>query len=269
MSNLHFLQPRVKGPERLICLHSSGATSRQWDAYRATLGQRYELHTPELIGYAGTTRWPTGKPASLDDEARQLPALLGLDGAHLFGHSYGGAVALQVALRWPERVKSLTLYEPVRFNLLMQHADTLGTGETIIGVGRRIGLQVLSGRLHAAAADFVDYWSGSGSWQRLHSARQDALAARMPKVQAEFEALFADRVPAAAYNELRMPVTLIGGTRSPLPARQVQELLARELPNCRSLRLQGLGHMGPVQDPRRVLSAIDACSGAAPWPQAA
>jgi len=256
MSAIHFLPSRPTGPERLICLHSSGASPRQWQAYRASLGARFEMLAPELIGYADAQRWPGGAPASLDDEARALAPLLQRGGVHLLGHSYGAAVALQVALRWHECVRSLTLYEPVRFALLHTDAATLSSAETITGVGRRIGLQVLSGNLEAAAADFADYWSGAGSWQRLGARTQQALAERMPKVQAEIEALFADRVPATAYATLSMPVQLLSGSRSPLPVRQIVGLLEHLLPDVEHTRFDGLGHMGPVEDAPRVAAAL-------------
>jgi pimeloyl-ACP methyl ester carboxylesterase len=258
MFDIHALTRRARPRETLLCLHASGASGRQWAPYAAAWGERFEVVAPELLGYAGDAAWPRGTPASLDDEALALAPLLDARGVHLVGHSYGGAVALQLALRWPERVRSLTLYEPVRFALLLRDAATVPAGETIVGVGRRIGFEVLSGALHAAARRFVDYWSGDGSWDRLDPARRDRLAARMPKVQAEFEALFADRVPAAAYTRLPMPVHLLGGSRSPLPARQVLDLLATQLPQARHSRLDGLGHLGPVEDPQRVLDAIGA-----------
>ena len=38
---------------------------------------------------------------------------------HLIGHSYGGMVALQLAAQaQPQRVRSLSLFEPIAFHLL-------------------------------------------------------------------------------------------------------------------------------------------------------
>jgi pimeloyl-ACP methyl ester carboxylesterase len=178
--------------------------------------------------------------------------LLPAAGAHLFGHSYGAAVALQLALRWPERVRSLTLYEPVRFGVLLQQLVTRDVGDAITAVGRRIGLEVLSRSLLEAGRQFVTYWSGESAWDRLSPARQQGVAARMPKVHAEFEAAFADRVPLAAYARLAMPIHLMGGTRSPLPARKVLELLAAKMPDASLALIPGLGHMAPVTDPDQV-----------------
>jgi pimeloyl-ACP methyl ester carboxylesterase len=255
MSTSDFL-PAPREP--MICLHCSGSSGRQWDPYLATLRKQNRVCAPDLMGASSPAQWPIGARVSLDDEARALAPLLVAAPAHLLGHSYGGAVALQMALRWPERVLSLTLYEPVRFSLLLRdaHVDNCTIGQAVVAVGHRIGLEVLSGALDAAALRFVDYWSGAGAWRQLGPARQDAIVQRMPKVHAEFQALFADPVPPSAWRELAVPVRLIGGTRSPLAARRLLDLLEQQLPNVRRITLDGLGHMGPVQAPGHVLEAI-------------
>lgn len=269
MSNVHTIASRAAARERVLCLHGSASSGRQWEPMLAAWAPRFEVLTPDLLGYGAAGRWPTGTPVSLDAEAKALAPLLQRQPVHLFGHSYGAAVALQIALRWPERVSSLTLYEPVRFALLLRNASTQEAAEAIVGVGRRIGMEVLSGRWHVAAQRFVDYWSGDGTWRRLSERRQLALAERMPKVQAEFEALFADRVPAAAYRGLAMPVQLIGGSRSPLPVRQVLDVLSPQMPHAARLTLAGLGHMGPVDAAPRVLAALAHLPAATELPRAA
>lgn len=251
----------------LLCLHCSGSSGRQWDAYRAALEPEFELLSPDLLGYGPRAAWPVGRIASLDDEADALLPLLHArpEGVHLFGHSFGGAVALQLALRWPQRVRSLTLFEPVRFALL----DGTASGAEVVGVGRQIGVLVTWGRLHEAAQRFVDYWSGPGTWTRLPAARRQLFAERMPKVHAEFETLFAERVPAARYAGLAMPLQLLGGERSPAPARDVLAILARQLPHARHRVLRGLGHMAPVTDPAILLAELGALIDDAALPLAA
>lgn len=248
---------QTEARQTLLCLHCSASSGRQWDAMRPSLANRFDVLTPDLLGYAGGERWAAGRSASLDDEADHLEPLIDADGVHLFGHSYGGAVALQIALRWPERVKSLTLYEPVRFALLLGGENREAAAQ-ILGVARNIAIDVMAGDLAAAAERFVDYWSGPGAWQRLGARRQQGIAERMPKVNAEFEAAFGDTMPASRYRVLTMPLHLIGGTGSPLPARRVLDLLGARLPRHTRSALTGLGHMGPVEDPAWVVSVFDA-----------
>jgi pimeloyl-ACP methyl ester carboxylesterase len=260
MSELRNLPARSQSRRTLVALHCSGSGGRAFDGYRALLGSDTELVAPDLLGYAAGERWPADAAASLDDEADRIAPLLARQGGgvHLLGHSYGGAVALQVALRWPERVRSLTVYEPVRFALL--RADPVLWAE-IVGTGRRIGDLARQGRHHESAALFVDYWSTPGTWAALAPSRKDGVAARMAKVRAEFDALFGDPVAPSRYTRLAVPLTVLVGGRSPAPARRVAERLIEACPDARLVRLAHCGHMGALEDPTRVVREL-------PWARA-
>lgn len=255
MSTVHYLAAARPSPffEHVVALHCSGSSGRQWDPYAERLPAGLRLTAPDLLGSGRDPAWTPGAPVTLEAEARRVLAAFPADGApvHLIGHSYGGAVALEVALRWPEKVRTLTLYEPVRFALL-GHAETAGIGRLIVEVGTRIAQLADSGRLHESAAMFVDYWSGRGTWDKLPAPRRQVFADRMRKVAAEFGALFNDTTPPEAYGQLAMPMRLIAGMRSPLPARKVVEQLAIRCRQAAVVHLAGLGHMGPVTHPARV-----------------
>ena len=243
--------------DTLICLHCSASSGRQWKALADSLADELTVLTPDLLGYADRTPWPVGAPLSLDDEVEHLAPLITAQAGriHLLGHSYGGAVALQIALRWPDRIKSLTLYEPVRFRLLLDSPAMTPLAYDVIRLARSV--QRMAGPAPAdAAARFVDYWSGDGAWAQTSPARQQALALRMPKVGAEFSAALEDGAQDADYARLRMPVRLLGGDRSPAPVRMILERLAHLMPNAERVTLAGLGHMGPVQAPERIALAL-------------
>lgn len=246
--------------ETVLFLHCSGSSARQWGPVTAALEEPVDAVPLDLIGYgADAGAWPADAPCSLDDEADRLAHWLqGPRPVHLVGHSYGGTVALQLALRWPSRVRSLTLYEPVRFALLFARRMTRAVGEAIVGVGRNIGARVMAGRNADAAGLFIDYWSGRGAWAAMSPRQQEVVATRMPKVRAEFEALFADPVPFAAYRRLTMPVLLLVGGRTLTPPRLVARLLAGALPRVARETLPGLGHMGPITHPATIAARIGA-----------
>ncbi|MFT3957277.1 MAG: alpha/beta hydrolase [Piscinibacter sp.] len=242
----------------MIALHSSGAGGRQWDAWRRQAPHDATWHTPDLLGYAAQP-WPLAAPVTLAEEADALAALLRSQphGAHLIGHSYGGAVALELTLRWPQHVRSLTLYEPMRPALLRSaRADDRRAFDEFVALGREVGVGVLRGHGRDAAQCFVDYWTGAGAWAALPPHRQEAIALRMPKVAAEFGALCADVLPLHALRRLDVPVTLLCGTHSPAPALRVVERLHQTLPWVTLERLDGLGHLGPIEAPARVAAAM-------------
>lgn len=88
------------------------------DAYAPLLAQpalteHYRLIHYHRRGFAGSSRH--AGPCSIAQQAADARALLdhlGIARAHVVGHSYGGAIALQLALDAPERVASLALLEP-------------------------------------------------------------------------------------------------------------------------------------------------------------
>jgi pimeloyl-ACP methyl ester carboxylesterase len=80
----------------------------------------YRLIRYHRRGYAGSTKHEAGASFSIARQAADALALLRhlrIERAHIVGHSYGGVIALQLALDAPEAVHSLTLLEPalVRF----------------------------------------------------------------------------------------------------------------------------------------------------------
>lgn len=243
-------------PAPIVALHSSGAGARQWASWRSNWPPSTEVVALDLIGYGEAPAWPAPQALHLLDEARHVVRAIEALGrpVHLVGHSYGGAVALQVALHGPHRVVGLSLYEPVMFSLLRGHDDA--AWEEIVATGHRIAALADTQQPNAAAAVFVDYWSGRGAWASLPPHRQLAVAARMPKVAAEFEALFADDTDPRCYHRLEVPVRLVSGGRSPRPARRIAERLAGLLPEVEAVRLHDLGHMGPVESPARVAAAF-------------
>lgn len=244
--------------DRALFLHCSGGAGRQWQPITAALAAQLDCVAPELIGYAEDDPWHAGQRLTLDDEVDALAEALyaAPEGLHLVGHSYGGAIALQAALRHPHQVRSLTVYEPVRFSLLFGSPVTAAAAQAVIALGREVERLALAGECLASAERFVDYWSGAGSWARMKPSRQQALAARMPKIGAEFDALFSDPTPHHAYSRLRMPVRILAGECSPQPVRLIALRLAARLPNAELVAVPGLGHMGPLTDPQAVADKL-------------
>jgi pimeloyl-ACP methyl ester carboxylesterase len=77
----------------------------------------YRLIRFHRRGFAGSSRAPV--PFSMTEQAADAAALLkalGIARAHIVGHSFGGMVALQLALDQPAMVRSLVVMEPPIFN---------------------------------------------------------------------------------------------------------------------------------------------------------
>ena len=82
----------------------------------AALADPYHLIRYRRRGFAGSD--PHSGPFSIEEQAHDALALmkhLGVEHAHVIGHSYGGAIAVQLAIEAPSLVQSLVLLEPAIF----------------------------------------------------------------------------------------------------------------------------------------------------------
>src|SRR5262249_45929698 len=148
--------------------------------------------TPDLAGYGRSVCDFMGESATLRDEAEFIAPLLWHDERpfHLIGHSFGGAVALAAALAWPDRVRSLILYEPTAFSLLRRD-DTADRAlfETIKRVQADMLAFVEAGAQDHAMGRFVDFWNCAPSWHRKPALERDQLAPLATKVIRDFQIL--------------------------------------------------------------------------------
>ncbi|RZJ09922.1 MAG: alpha/beta hydrolase [Rubrivivax sp.] len=239
----------------VVCLHSSAASGKQWRRLVQDGGDAWRWHTPDLYGHGNRPRWPELMPSQLCVEANGVLAGLPFashEGFHLVGHSYGGAVALQIALQQPHRVLSLTLYEPVAFGVLPALGPNQPEWEEICDVGAALGAMLDRGDADGAARGFCGYWQGRDVWPELDEVQRARLAHTMPAVRRHFDALFVAQWSDALLQVPRMPVHLLCGTGTRASARRVAQSLAMRLPNARLSWVEGAGHLAPMTDPERV-----------------
>ena len=245
-----------EGP-RVVLLHSSGSSGRQWDTLVAGIQDRFRLKAVDLHGHGGTPAWLGDHRMRLEDDAALIePLLHAPGGVHLVGHSYGGALALKLAAMYPDRVNSVAVFEPVLFRVLLDYnpRDIASTEVLVAAASIRHWLEL--GHTERSAERFVDFWSGAGSWAAMPANHQQVIAARMPSVVAHFLALFGDSMTRDTLAQLHMPVLCLTGEKSRVTTRRLGELLRFSMPRAMHETLSGMGHMGPVTHPTQVASRI-------------
>ncbi|MDX1431243.1 MAG: alpha/beta fold hydrolase [Gammaproteobacteria bacterium] len=232
----------------VLCLHCSAASASQWWSLCDQLRHRHRVMAPDLQGYGASPHWALGQRLTLMDEVRRIEPLLkaARGPVHLVGHSFGGAVAARFALAHPEMVRTLTLYEPVLFGLLCDDAGSATALREIQTLDLDVRRALRRGDAETAGEIFVDYWSGSSTWSALGEDKRASVREAMPKVCADFEAVFDDPLPAEAFAALGMPLLSLRGAAAPAPTRRVLERLARVNPAMSPQIIAGAGHMGPV-----------------------
>jgi pimeloyl-ACP methyl ester carboxylesterase len=159
------LEYEVRGAgEPVVLVHGSHIA----EAFAPLLAEpaltaRYRLIRYHRRGFVGSTH-PDG-PLSLAQQAADCRALmqhLGVPCAHVVGRSYGGAIALQLALDAPEAVHSLALLEPALLTVpsAPQFLDALAPVLQLYEAGNKAGalecfLQAVVGPEHRCVLDRV------------------------------------------------------------------------------------------------------------------
>lgn len=109
-TNLH----DVGAGSPVLMIHGSGPGVSAWANWRLSipvLAQRARVIAPDMVGFGFSDR-PAGQRYGMDEWVAQAVGVLDaldVERADLVGNSFGGALALALAIRHPQRVRRLVL----------------------------------------------------------------------------------------------------------------------------------------------------------------
>jgi pimeloyl-ACP methyl ester carboxylesterase len=232
----------------VLLVHSGGLTSRQWRKLGELLAPRYRVLAPDLLGY-GAERWPPGKPFHFRDDLAMLADRID-EPTHVVGHSYGGLLAVLLALERPAAVRSIAVYEPVTFGILEQPGDAAARD----ALGQLAVYQTDAPEIWLES--FIDWWQGAGAWRALPRATQQAFIDVGWKVSQEVASLIDDRTSRARYATIAAPTLILAGQRTHPTELHVVHQLVHVLPHATLQVFPDMGHMGPITHAAQVNAAI-------------
>lgn len=241
----------------LLALHCALGQGTEWAGLQAAL-PGCAIQAPDLAGHGRMPAWDGssdlhGQSTAL---ARALAGHLGKGRAiDVIGHSFGGTVALRLALETPQLVRRLTLVEPVIFAAGRQSP----AWEAFREDHARIEARFSAGDRMGALEDFLGVWGAGEDPGRRPAALTDYMRARIGLVMRIDAALVADEpdlVAPGRLERLSCPVLLVEGGASPAIIAAVQDELARRLPHARRATIPGAGHMAPVTHPAALAAEV-------------
>lgn len=246
---MSYLEQGTGAPVLLV--HGSLCDCRYWVPQMTALARRYRVIAVSLRHH-----WPAETAAddgsfSVSQHASDLLDLLdhlGLPRAHVVGHSRGGRVALELALRERERVHSLVLADPGA-----QFADE--PRRTAASFVVEATDRVRSGDIEGGLGLFVDAVNGEETWARMiagfkRMARDNAgtlLGQAIEPVQAISDDDLA---------RLDVPALLIGGAASPPRYAHILDRLATGLPSTSRVTIEGAAHGMNLAKPHSFNTAV-------------
>lgn len=234
---------------RVIALHCSLGSGRQWAKLAQELGTRFQVLAPDISGY-GNDVGSTDLPMTLADEVAYLgKSLTQAEGPiHLVGHSYGGAIAFKIATAssLANRVRSLTLIEPVLPTLLKESAADQRLYDLFAHLGRNVSADIWNG-MHMEAIDrFITYWNGSGPPEPLSVEARLRMIERVEKLAYDFTAALAEQNVTSAAATIDIPTLLFSGGLSPYFTQRVVYRLSSMIASAQAHHLPAAGHMLPL-----------------------
>ncbi len=110
-TRLHYLEWGRADAPAVVLLHGASGFCHDWDLVGVDLEDRFRCVAPDIPGY-GDSDWPgVGDPDGEGEVVAALMGEVGIEAAHLVGHSRSGRVATAIAARYPEMALSLTFVD--------------------------------------------------------------------------------------------------------------------------------------------------------------
>lgn len=238
--------------EPVVLVHGSLCDWRYWKPQLVGLGKHYHVLAPSLRRY-WPERWDgAGEGFSISEHAEQLLNFMkqAVGGpAHVVGHSRGGRVALEAALRDPGMVRSLTLADPGQ--PLPGNTDPRGDFR------RRARDMIRDGKAEEGLALFVDAVTGPDTWRRMVPWFKEMVRDNAATLigQAEETIPMPDEL---ALRALLPPVLLVGGALSPAPFPGVLDWLERALPDPKRVSIAYASHGMSLSNTKAFNTAVAA-----------
>ncbi len=236
----------------IVLVHGFGGDLNNWLFNQADLAQSHCVYALDLPGHGRSSKdVGAGDLGVLSDALGAFLDALGIGRAHLCGHSLGGAVVLDLALRRPETAASLTLISSAGLGPEINGSYIDG----FIAASRRKEMKAMLALLFAAP----DAVSRSMVEELLRYKRLDGVEAALRGIaEAVFPGGRQAVVLAERLSELVQPVQAIQGSEDRiLPPAQVEGLPA----NVAVTMIENAGHMPQMEaaaEVNRLIRAIAA-----------
>ena len=245
-----------QGGDAVVLVHGSWIDHRNWDGIVPALGRSFRVLTYDRRGHSQSER-PAGQGSVAEDVA-DLGALidhLGLGPAHILGNSFGGVIALRLAVEQPRFFRSLLVHEPPLIGLL----DGRARQQLLLGsdIPPRSVIDLLEqGQMEAGARLFYETIVRAGSWEERPQEVRHRWIFNAPTFLDEERDPASRLVDLRALGRFKNPTLLTSGDQSPPVFRFIVDMLAQALPHAQRRTFLGAGHGPHVTHPAEYAETV-------------
>ena len=219
------------------------------------LTQHYRMVRYHRCGFAGSTH--LDPPVSIAQQAEHCRALmrhLNIERAHIVGHSYGGPIALQLALDAPDAVHSLSLLEPPLLGAIPSDQKFMERMELVQQIYKE-------GKRSEAIDTFLRLVCGQEYRRVIDQALpggyfEQAVADLDTFFQIELPALQEWSFTREAAERVKQPVLSVLGADSAPMFREVHKVVLEWLPQAEELVLPNATHLLQMMNPRDMAAGL-------------
>ncbi len=243
----------------LVMLHGFGADSYSFSRLIPKLSKRYHIYALDLKGF-GKSPKPLDYHYSVYDQAVLVDRFLKqhrLRNIILLGHSYGGGVALSLALMDPKRIKQLVLIDSASY---AQQLPKLIRWLKIPVVGKLL-FYVVPATIEVRASYRYAFYDPYKIPKDI--VREYAQNLYLPNAKAAYLQAVETLIPedigkiAQKYHTIHIPTLIIWGANDIVIRKEKAYRLHHELSNSRLFIIPKCGHIPHEEKPEEVLKILE------------
>lgn len=249
------LEVRERGTgDPLVLVHGSWDDHQVWAFVEEDLAQSFRVVSYDRRGHTGSEDGSgPGSRREDEDDLAALIEVLELPPAHVAANSFGTSIALGLAARRPDLVRSLCGHEPPLIALAADDPMMAQVGE---GVGAVLAL-IDSGQHEEAARLFVeDVAVGPGAWEMMTSEERASMIANAGTFADEQRDPEWSAVDLEALASFAVPVMLTQGDQGPPFFAAIIAQLAAAIEPAEVRTLPGAGHVPHVTHPGEWVAVV-------------
>jgi pimeloyl-ACP methyl ester carboxylesterase len=209
----------------IVLVPGSCSTGAAWRPVIATWSGQFRCVTTSLLGYGGTAERRTAGDADISHEAEILESVVRKADSHvhLVGHSFGGLVALEVALRCRVPLASLVILEAPAVGMLRECGEHVHY-RAFSQMAESYFAAFDGGNAKAIAA-MIDFYGGAGTYASWPLRVRAYAVETTPVNILDWASAYGFAPSAAALAVLQIPTLMVWGGKSNPAVQRANALL--------------------------------------------